>query len=78
MSRIKNYREMKKDEIDTHPQTGESKSGTILDLYVFRDDPENVVVLGWGTHELIKECSIEFVCRALEENGFITIGSDEG
>lgn len=39
------YLELMKNETDTHPQTGESKAKTIVDVYVYAD---RVEVWGWG------------------------------
>ena len=70
MGRIKEYAELKKDEMDIHPQTGESKFGIRLDLYLFNDDPETVVVWGWGTYRIMRGHSIDVVCDNLAEEGF--------
>ena len=39
------YMEFCKNETDMHPQTGETKKHTIVDVYVY---PDSVLVWGWG------------------------------
>lgn len=39
------YMEFCKNETDMHPQTGETKKHTIVDVYVY---PDRVLVWGWG------------------------------
>jgi len=64
------HAEMSKKEIDTNPCSGESKFGITLDLYVFPSCPDEVVVWGWGTHDVIRGKSILDVVSALEADGF--------
>ena len=63
--------ELEKKEIDVNPHSGDSKSTTIIDLYVFRDGVPGVEAWGWGTlRKYPKNLSVDDVAKQFVENGF--------
>lgn len=69
----KKHIEYQKNEIDTHPQTGESKAITIIDAY-FHDD--HVVLWGWGTYDKLKPIPSDELDKLMIDEGFTKAWED--
>jgi len=58
---------------DYHPQTGESKTKTVIDAYFH---PDHIVLWGWGTLENLEVVEPEVLAEKMQEVGFACIWED--
>lgn len=65
--------EYQKNEIDTHPDTGETKSKTIVDAY-FHDD--QIVLWGRGTYDKLKLIPSDELDELMKIDGFTKAWED--
>jgi len=62
--------EFMKEEVDVHPQSGESKEKTLYDLYLYEDQ---LVVWGWGKVDTLPVEAFDRVKNHFTKKGFALV-----